>query len=68
MFSKTNKKERLDAEQREQYEYARKRIKQKKGLMRHFIIFLVGSVLLVIINPVLGYGNDILFKNWFVLS
>ncbi|MBT0607589.1 2TM domain-containing protein [Aequorivita echinoideorum] len=66
MFSKTNKKERIDAEQREQYEYARKRIKQKKALMRHFIIFLVGSVLLIVINPILGYGEEFLFKGWFV--
>lgn len=66
MFSKTKKSPRIDAEQREQYEYARRRIKQKKNLMRHFILFLVGSVLLIIINPVLGYGNDILFKNWFI--
>ena len=66
MFSKTNKTERIDAEQREQFEYASARIKQKKGLMRHFIIFLVGSVLLIIINPVLGYGNDFFIKNWFV--
>ena len=66
MFSKTNKKERIDAEQREQYEYARQRIKQKKNLMRHFIIFLVGSVLLIIINPVLGYGNEFFIKDWFV--
>ncbi|WP_310991315.1 2TM domain-containing protein [Aequorivita marina] len=66
MFSKAKKSERIDAEQREQYEYARQRIKQKKNLMRHFILFLVGSVLLIIINPVLGYGNDILFKDWFI--
>jgi uncharacterized membrane protein YcjF (UPF0283 family) len=66
MFSKTKKTERIDSEQREQYEYARHRIKQKKNLMRHFIVFLVGSVLLIIINPVLGYGNDLLFNNWFV--
>ena len=66
MFSKTNKKERIDSEQREQYEYARKRIKQKKALMRHFIIFLVGSILLIIINPVLGYGNEFFIQNWFV--
>ncbi|MAM30216.1 MAG: hypothetical protein CMC13_14445 [Flavobacteriaceae bacterium] len=66
MFSKTNKKERIDAEQREQYEYARQRIKQKKNLMRHFIIFLVGSVLLIIINPVLGYGNEFFIQDWFV--
>ena len=66
MFSKTNKKEKLDTEQREQYEYARKRIQQKKGLMRHFIVFLVGCILLIIINPVLGYGNEFFIPNWFV--
>ena len=66
MFSKAKKTERIDAEQREQYEYARRRINQKKNLMRHFILFLVGSVLLIIINPILGYGNEMLFQNWFV--
>ena len=66
MFSKTKKTQRIDSEQREQYEYARTRIKQKKNLMRHFIVFLVGSLLLVIVNPLLGYGNDILFKDWFI--
>ena len=62
MFSKNKKTERLDSEQREQYEYARKRVKQKKRLMQHFIVFLAGSVLLVIINPVLGIG-----KGFFIL-
>jgi len=66
MFSKTKKSERIDAEQREQYEYARSRIKQKKNLMRHFILFLVGSVLLIIINPVLGYGENFFIKDWFI--
>ncbi|MAP53337.1 2TM domain-containing protein [Altibacter sp.] len=66
MFSKTNKKERIDSEQREQYEYARARVKQKKRLMQHFIVFLVGSLLLIIINPVLGIGNDFFITNWFV--
>lgn len=66
MFSKTNKKERIDADQREQYEYARKRIKQKKGLMRHFIIFLVGSVLLLVVNLVLKKGEDFLIPQWSV--
>lgn len=56
----------MDAEQREQYEYARKRIKQKKRLMQHFIVFLAGSLLLIIINPVLGIGKGFFIKNWFV--
>ena len=66
MFSKANKKERIDPEQREQYEYANSRIKQKKRLMRHFILFLAGSILLIIINPVLGIGRDFFIENWFV--
>ena len=66
MFSKTNKNERIDPSQREQYEYARARIKEKKRLMQHFRIFLVGSILLIVINPVLGYGNEFFIKDWFV--
>ena len=66
MFSKAKKTERIDTEQREQYEYAQARIKQKKNLMRHFIIFLVGSVFLIVINPVLGVGDEFFIKNWFV--
>ena len=57
MFSKTNKNDRIDADQREQYDYARKRIKQKKGLMRHFIIFLVGAILLLVIDLLLKKGH-----------
>ncbi|RMA57612.1 2TM domain-containing protein [Ulvibacter antarcticus] len=66
MFSKSKNQERIDPQQREQYEYARARIGQKKKLMRHFIIFLAGSVFLIIINPVLGYGNEFFIKDWFV--
>ncbi|MBX2829417.1 MAG: 2TM domain-containing protein [Flavobacteriaceae bacterium] len=66
MFSKGNKSSRIDPEQREQYEYARKRVKQKKRLMQHFILFLAGSVLLIIVNPILGIGKDFVIGNWFV--
>ena len=66
MFSKTKKIEKIDSEAREQYEYARARVKQKKKLMQHFIVFLVGCVFLIIINPVLGYGDEFFIKNWFV--
>lgn len=66
MISKTKKPERIDSEQREQYEYARRRINQKKNLMRHFITFLAGCILVIIINPVLGYGNEFFFKNWYI--
>ena len=66
MFSKSKKTDRIDPEQREQYEYARGRIKAKKRLMQHFIVFLAGSVFLIILNPVLGIGNDFFIKDWFV--
>lgn len=66
MFSKSKKTERIDSEQREQYEYARKRIKQKKSLMRHFIFFLIGSIFLLVVDLVLNKGADILFPNWSV--
>lgn len=67
MFFSKSKKESIEAkEQREQYEYAHQRVQQKKNLMRHFIIFLVGSVFLIIINPILGIGDDFFIKNWFV--
>lgn len=66
MFSKTKKTKNIDKEQREQFEYAQARIRQKKKLMRHFIVFLVGSIFLVIVNPILGYGDAFFIKNWFV--
>lgn len=66
MFSNHKKTERIDSEQREQYDYARRRVKQKKRLMQHFILFLAGSVLLIIINPILGIGEDFFIKDWFV--
>ena len=66
MFSKAKKSERIDAEQREQYEYARRRIKQKKNLMRHFIFFLAGAVLFIVLDAFLKVGEDVLVKNWYV--
>ena len=50
-------------EQHELLEYAQKRLVQKKRLFSHFVIFLIGSVFLVLINKVLKYGES---YNWFV--
>lgn len=66
MSSKNHNSDRLTSEHREQYQYAQERIRQKKRLMQHFIVFLVGSILLIILNPVLGIGEDFFIKNWFV--
>jgi amino acid permease len=66
MFSNHKKSDRIDSAQREQYDYARQRVKQKKRLMQHFVVFLAGSILLVIMNGVLGIGKDFFIKNWFI--
>jgi amino acid permease len=68
MFSKTKNESRNEAEQREQYEYARERILQKKRLLSHLIYFVVGSILLAIVNLVLGIGKETTFigYHWFV--
>ena len=38
-------------------------MRQKKRLYTHFVVFLVGSVFLVLINKILKYGQE---YNWFV--
>lgn len=53
----------MDKEQQELYEYARKRIKQKKGLFFHFVLFLLGSIFLAIANYFLVFGFT---SNWSV--
>ncbi len=68
MFSKSKKDSRQEAEQREQYEYARTRILQKKGLLSHLIYFIAGSIILAVINLALGIGKEFPFigYHWFV--
>ncbi len=50
-------------EQHEVYEKARKRVKQKKRLYYHFLLFLVGSVFLIVLNVVFNVGQQ--FGEWF---
>ena len=63
MFSKNKSESIIDREQHEQLEYAHKRIKQKKNLYVHFVLFLIGSVFLILINKILKYGEE---YNWFI--
>jgi hypothetical protein len=51
-------------EQHKVYEKARKRTQQKKRLYWHFVLFLVGSVFLIILNEVLNVGKE--YGDWFV--
>jgi hypothetical protein len=70
MFSKKKNTSKLETDQRELYETARRRTVQKRRLFQHFVIFLVGAVLLIILNVVIGYRQDIkpLGYDWFVLA
>lgn len=63
MFSKNKEASRIDIEQHEMLENAQKRIKQKKRLFMHFVIFLIGSVFLILINKILKYGEG---YDWFI--
>ncbi len=63
MFFKNKTVDKMDLEQHEQIEYAHIRIKQKKKLFSHFVIFLIGSIFLILINKVLKIGEA---HNWFV--
>ena len=64
MFSKHKKQPAIDLEQHEQIEYAQDRIRQKKNLYRHFVWFLIGSVVLVILNKVLKYNEAYDWSYW----
>jgi hypothetical protein len=63
MFSRKKKESDIDLEQHELLENAQTRIKQKKRLYSHFVIFLIGSVFLILINKILKYGDT---YDWFI--
>ena len=50
-------------EQHEIYEKARKRVKQKKRVYYHFVLFLIGSVFLIVLNIFFKVGSQ--FGEWF---
>ncbi|TWO32084.1 dihydrofolate reductase [Seonamhaeicola sediminis] len=70
MFGKKKNVAQIDKEQLELIENAQRRIKQKKRLYIHFVLFLIGSILLIAANTVLGIGKDFtpFEKEWFVFA
>ena len=70
MFGKKKPIPQIDKDQLALIKNAEKRIKQKKRLYIHFIIFLIGAVFLIIANTVLGIGEDfyIFGLEWFVVA
>ena len=51
----------MEKEQHELYEYARNRLKQKKGLYFHFVLLALGSIFLFIANHFEAFGFT---SNW----
>jgi dihydrofolate reductase len=70
MFGKKKQTSTIDKDQLELIENAQKRIRQKKRLYIHFVVFLIGAVFLIIANTVLGIGKDFTIAgiNWFVYA
>ena len=70
MFGKKKTPPQIDKDQLELIENAQKRIKQKKRLYIHFVVFLIGAVFLILANTVLGIGEEfkILGKEWFLYA
>lgn len=70
MFGKKKPTAQIDKDQLELIENAQKRIRQKKGLYIHFVIFLIGAFFLIIANTVLGIGKNItpFGVDWFLYA
>ena len=63
MLSKKRNLKEIDPEQHEMLEKAQDRIRQKKRLYYHFVVFLLGSVFMIALNKFLKYGEE---YDWFV--
>jgi len=70
MFGKKKNIPQIDKDQLELIQNAQKRIKQKKRLYVHFVVFLIGAIFLIVTNTVLGIGKEftILGKEWFLFA
>ncbi len=70
MFGKKKIKPEIDKEQLELFQNAQRRVKQKRRLYVHFVLFLIGALLLVIANIGLGIAKDfkIFELDWFVIA
>lgn len=68
MTSKKKSSSQIDPEQRELIERAQLRARQKRRLYQHFIVFLLGSVVLILINVIFEIGTDInpFGIDWFI--
>ena len=59
MALKKNTSSKIDPEQRELIERAQERARQKRRLYQHFIVFLLGSAVLIVVNLIFDIGREI---------
>lgn len=55
----------MEREQHELYEYARRRINQKKGLYFHFVILFLASLFLFVSTTLFQFGLN---TNWYIYA
>lgn len=53
----------MEREQHELYEYARKRLKQKKRLYFHFVVLFLASLFLFVSTKIFNFGIN---SNWYI--
>ena len=68
MFGSSKSETPINDDQLELFKNARRRIKQKRRLYAHFVIFLIGALFLIIANTVLDIGLETFGPNWFVYA
>lgn len=70
MFGKKKPVPQIDKDQFELIKNAQYRIKQKRRLYIHFVVFLIGAIFLIVLNKVLGVGEmtKIFEIDWFVFA
>lgn len=56
----------MENEQHEKYEYARNRIRQKKRLYYHFVVFLLGSLFMYLANNLFQVLPDTQWYSWVI--
>ena len=64
----SNNKQIENITQHEMFETAQKRIKQKKRLFQHFVLFVLGCLFMYIINKLLDYGAEYNWYLWGILA
>lgn len=61
---KCAKELKMEKQVHELYEYARRRIRQKKVLYFHFVFFIIGSLFMFVANDLLEYGLPTQWYKW----